>query len=158
MKAILPDGTEIQRSHLGQPYHGTSLTPDVVFSQGLAAKGDDRRLLEHVRGNKVSAFRGTTSAPTVSRHMRQGAAEWAGEDGWVYQFDDIACWDVDKEFFGRVPLPGGLFGDSPHIGECECAVPGTIPARLIMRAGQVESRYGHLRVVRWQDNIQKGKN
>lgn len=76
MKAILPDGTEIQRSHLGQPYHGTSLTPDVVFSQGLTAKGDDRRLLEHVRGNKVSAFRGTTSVPTVSRHMRQ--AERAG--------------------------------------------------------------------------------
>ena len=152
MKAILPCGTEIQRSHFGQPYHGTSLTPDEVFRDGLTAKGDDRDLLEHVRGNEHSAFRGTTSVPTVSREMRQGATEWAGEGGWVYQFDDVACWDVDKELEGRVPLPGGLFGNSPHLGECECAVPGTIAPTLIKRAGQVESRYGNLRVVRWQEN------
>lgn len=81
MKAILPCGTEIQRSHLGQPYHGTSLTPDEVFRDGLTSKGDDRDLLDHVRGNEHSAFRGTTSVPTVSREMRQGATEWAGEGG-----------------------------------------------------------------------------
>ena len=48
MKAILPNGIEIQRSHYGHPYHGTSLTPDEVFRDGLTAKGYDRRLLDGV--------------------------------------------------------------------------------------------------------------
>lgn len=151
MKAILPDGSEVGPSYNASPYHGTATDPETVFTVGLKAKGSDRRLLDHVKGNPQSAFRGSTSTPTVSEEGRQGATEWAGDDGWVYQVDIMPCWDVEQLLEGRVPVPGG-YGNSPHTGECESAIPGSIRPDQIIRAGKVSTRYGKLRVMSWQEN------
>lgn len=48
MKAILPNGSEVDAERVGLRYHGMTIPPTIAFISGIPAKGEDRRLLEHV--------------------------------------------------------------------------------------------------------------
>lgn len=152
LKAILPDASEIPPTHLLGGYHGTCRhAPDQVFREGIPRKGSDRRLLEHVVGNEQSAFRGTTLLPLTS-DGGQGAAHWAGAEGWVYQISPIPTWDTEQELEGKVPCPTGFTG-SPHAGELESAIPAKVSNQRVVRVGKViPGRGNHLKVTEWRKN------
>ncbi|GLO16057.1 hypothetical protein PPUJ20028_46430 [Pseudomonas putida] len=150
MKAILPNGEEIDPTYHGAGYHGTSLDPEYVFKHGFTARGSDRRLLEHVLNNSQSAFRGTTASANVCSENAQGAVYWAEIDGWVYEIVS-ACWNVEKELEGRVPTPSG-YGNSPHKGELEAAIPGEVRPHQIRMASKVIGKHGRLRASEWHFN------
>jgi hypothetical protein len=159
MMAILPSGKEIPCTSNAGGFHGTGLfAPEDVFSGGIPQKGADRRLLEHVLGNKESAFRGTTALPVISPRG-QGAAHWADVGGWVYEVAGTPSWDVEKELEGQVPRPGG-FGGCPTAVELEHAIPAQIQGRQVVRAGLVAAGRvvdGNQTVLirKWQLNSQR---
>lgn len=138
MLAILPNGTEIHCTHVADGFHGTTLySPDEVLKSGIPPKGSDRKLLEHVRGNSASAFRGTTVFPNTS-YSGQGAAYWAGDGGWIYEIEEVPSWNVEKELEGKVPIPGG-YGNCPIPAELESAIPASVAPDRVIQAFTVRS-------------------
>lgn len=154
MKAILPSRVEIApTTHVGG-FHGTKhFDPARVFVQGIPQKGNDRRLLEHVNGNELSAFRGTNSCVLFTPEG-PGAALWAGDGGWVYEICSVPTWDTEQELQGRVQSNGG-YGGCPTLGELESAIPAEVkPYRIIAAAAVVTHRGTRLKVLEWQPNPQ----
>lgn len=155
-EAILPDGASVPPdSHRGG-YHGTArVPPALALSQGLAVRGPNTRLLEHVMGAGDSAFRGAT--PTVSDPEGLfGAALWANEGGWVYDIRQVPTWNADLHLQGRRAQQVG-YSDNLLSGEVELVIPGYIPPDKIKRYGQVVLVHGIPRVKTWHDNPNYGK-
>lgn len=155
-EAILPDGAPVPPdSHRGG-YHGTArVPPALALSQGLAVRGPNTRLLEHVMGAGDSAFRGAT--PTVSDPEGLfGAALWANEGGWVYDIRQVPTWNADLHLQGRRAQQVG-YSDNLLSGEVELVIPGYIPPDKIKRYGQVVLVHGIPRVKTWHDNPNYGK-
>lgn len=143
--AKLPDGSRTAPSaYGGDLYYGTdSIPPEVAFEQGLAGRGTNTDLLDHVHQHADSAFRGTTR--TIFTQDRDGGAgHWAGEDGWVYKIDGTPSWDVNAKLDGRVPRPDGSFGGNPLPAEHEQAVLANVPRERIAGAMKMIERNGNL--------------
>lgn len=142
LKAILPDGRDVEPEPYGMLNYGTDqIGIDQAFESGIPLKGHDRRLLEHVRGNKQSAFRGTTALPNINPERGQGAVCWAGVGGWVYQIGPMRGWNPEK-----------LMPAQRDLGEVETSVPSRIEPHQIYKAGQVEQSARNLVVRKWIRN------
>jgi hypothetical protein len=146
-RAILPNGRALPPHSMSGGFHGTNIPPEVATKEGLPARGNDWRLLEHTQENPDSAFRGTTAI--VSDPVNEGgAAYWAGEGGYVYEIRGVPTWDVNQALEGQVPTPGGYRGNIMY-GENELAIPARVPAEKIVRWGVVKSAAGGRLRVEW---------
>ena len=140
--AFLPDGTPIPPDSYMGGFHGTNIPPDqVVKDRGFTARGsmEDWRLQEHAESQSApaSAFRGTTPI-VASPEGDGGAAYWADQGGWVYEFHGVPTWGVNGNLDGRIQRPDGSYRDNLMRGEMENAVPAEIPIECIVRWGQVQ--------------------
>jgi hypothetical protein len=152
-RALLPNGREVAPSSFSGGFHGTSLVPPAVaLREGLPARGDDWRLLEHAEQRSSSAFRGVT--PVVSEPVSgNGAAYWAGAGGWVYDIPNVPSWDVNVLLEGRVSVAGLRYRGNLMSGEMEVAIPARVLPEQIRAYGVVEEdAAGRLMVRRWIAN------
>jgi hypothetical protein len=152
-RALLPNGSAVAPTSFSGGYHGTSaVPPEVALRDGLPARGDDWRLLEHAEQHSRSAFRGAT--PVISEPVSgNGAAYWAGAGGWVYDIPNVPSWDVNVLLEGRVSVAGLRFRGNLMSGEMEIAIPARILPEQIRAFGVVEeSAAGRLFVRRWIAN------
>lgn len=149
--AKLPNGQEIKPDSYRGGYHGTAhVPPALALKQGLAVRGPNTDLLDHVQEAGNSAFRGAT--PTVSDPDGLfGAALWANEGGWVYDIRHVPTWNADLNLQGRRARELG-YGDNLLTGEVELVIPGYIPPENIKRYGQVEMVHGIACVRTWHEN------
>lgn len=158
--AILPNGKRIPPDHYSGGYHGTNeIPPELAFKEGLPERGTNWDLKAHAEAEPGSAYRGTTHV-IYDPVIEQGAAQWAGEGGWVYEISGVPTWDVNKALQGRVPVAGGGFrGNLDMLQlENELAIPARVPPNKIKRAGQVElDSIGRPVVRKWIDNPNFGK-
>ncbi|MGS0738195.1 hypothetical protein ACVBEG_17010 [Pseudomonas sp. GG8] len=152
MKAILPNGYEVDPEPYGMLYYGTDKVDiQQAFSSGIPLKGLDRRLYEHVKQNPQSAFRGTTVLANVNQQLGQGAIHWANVGGWVYEIGPMLGWDPEKLLEGQVGFAGRFTG-SPYAIELETSVPSRIAPHQIHKAGVVVASAGCLVVRTWTYN------
>jgi hypothetical protein len=153
--AILPNGKPAAPSHHGGGYTAPGgndpRTMEEVFAKGLPARGNDWRLLEHAQpgseGAKPelggSAFRGTTRTPASVGEAGQGAADWAGKDGIIYEVRHVPTWHVEEVLHGQIKDPHGTYGGQLHVKpEAEGAIGAQVPADCIVRAGRVSETSG----------------
>lgn len=149
LKAVLPNKEEVPPQPAGRRFYGTSQVPlPVAFEYGVPLKGPDRRLLEHVRGNEKSAFRGTTALPVINHQMWQGALFWAGEGGWVYEIGPVMGWDPGQLLEGRVSMLGA-FWNAPHAMEGEVSVPSRIEPSWIYQGSLIKEKGDRLVIDKW---------
>lgn len=143
--ATLPNGKAVEPSAWGGRYfHGTNeVSPTQAFEHGLAGRGPNTDLYEHVTQKGDSAFRGTTDH-IFNAERTSGAGAWAGEGGWVYEIDGTPTWDVNAALDHRVQMPDGSFKSNPMGGEQEHAALANIPPERIVRAYQVVEINGKL--------------
>src|SRR5205085_158150 len=124
----LPDGRVVEPSAWGgKRHHGThdqDSSPDIVVEHGLPARGPNIDLREHILQYKDRAFRGSTSDPGA-------AAEWAGNEGWIYVIDGTPTWDVNKELDGFLEVLPGYREKVPTRGELEHAMLASVPRERI---------------------------
>jgi hypothetical protein len=147
--AVLPNGRQIPPTSYAGGYHapGEPISVEEAFEKGLPARGSDWRLLEHVQPRSEaampelggSAFRGTTATPSSIGDMSgQGAADWAGEGGIIFEIRNVPTWHVEQALEGQIKDPNGLFGGKLLVKpEVESAVPARVPPECIVRAGKV---------------------
>lgn len=158
-EAILPSEKPVPPDSYRGGYHGTAhVPPSVALKQGLAVRGPNTHLLDHVMETGGTAFRGAT--PTVSDPNGMfGAALWANEGGWVYDIRQVPTWNADMHLQGRRAQQVGVgYSDNLLSGEVELTIPGYIPPEKIKRYGQVEIIHGIPRVRTWHDNPSFGKS
>lgn len=153
LRAILPDGRDVDPDHYLGGFHGTcQVAPSVALKRGLPRRGGDWRLKEHAEQSFCSAFRGCTlvvSDPVTGN----GAAYWAGEGGWVYEIRGVPSWDVNVQLEGRVRTPIGTYRGNLMHGEQEIAVPAQVPSQRIKAYGRVVADgAGRLAVRDWIPN------
>jgi len=148
--AILPSGRAIPPTSYVGGYHAPSepITLEQAFREGFASRGGDWRLLEHAQPGSESAmphlggsaFRGTTPTPSSLGMSGQGAADWAGEGGYVYEIRNVPTWHLEQALEGQIRDPAGTFGRQLVVKpELESVVPGRIPPECIVRAGKVSA-------------------
>jgi hypothetical protein len=148
----------------GSGYHGNDMTPDeVVAAGGLPEKGENWYLLEHAIPQKAtikhggeSAMRGSTGIVSNAEGLPSGAAYWGD---WVFEFDGMPVWSVNKALQGRVRADDGVHWDNnPYHGEAENAVPARIPIERIKRWGRVKVEVREMKeyksVPEWTSNPQ----
>lgn len=149
LKAILPNDEEVSAQPAGRRFYGTSMVSlEVAFAHGIPLKGHDRRLLEHIRGNEESAFRGTTALPVINHAMWQGALYWADEGGWVYEIVPAMGWDPGQLLEGQVSMLG-VFWNAPHATEGEVSIPSRIEPCWIYQGSLVKQKGDRLVIDKW---------
>lgn len=125
-------------------YHGThEVDPQcLVANNGLPPKGSDIDLIRHIEpppSREIpSAFRGTVPFP-IFPAFRAGAAEWAGEGGWVFEVSGWPGYDIAELLTGNIPTGLGEFR-SPLMEEQEVAIPAPVPREHITKVGNVVAR------------------
>jgi hypothetical protein len=150
--ATLPSGKAIKSAGYADLYHGSAdLDEAEVAESGLPARGNDRRLFNHVEPQEPgdaanSAFRSATPYLRSPADDGQGAMNWAGESGLVVHYTAHHV-DPGKELEGRIRMPNGRFRSPLTRGEGERTTEARIPQQHIKRWGRVTDGQ-----VRWVDN------
>jgi hypothetical protein len=149
--ASLPNGEMVPPDSYRGGYHGSgSVQPEQALTVGLAVRGPNLSLQDHVLEAGGTAFRGAT--PMVSDpDGLAGAALWASEGGWVYDIRHVPTWNANMQLQGRCEKEVG-YADNLLSGELELVIPGYIPPEKIRRYGQVEVLHGIACVRHWHDN------
>jgi hypothetical protein len=134
--ATLPSGERIEPTAWGgELYHGCETPPTTVFEKGLAGRGNDTRLVNHIQQRDGSAFRGATKQVFFDPDGKTGAGSWAGADGWVYKIDGTPSFDVNASLYGRVKQPDGTYSVATAMrAEHEHAILASVPRERIVGA------------------------
>ncbi len=154
-KAALPDGKAIEPQYFRDGYHGSDkFTPEQIIEWGgipAKSKNPKWKLLEHVRQDPDSAFRGMTE-DLGGLESAPGAAFWAGDKGWVYKIGSAPAWDANANLAGKIKT-GAKFIDNPYRGEREIVIPAQMPIFCIEQWGMVkELMSGNMVVRNWTTN------
>ena len=140
--ATLPNGTRVAPdTSSGALFHGTSdIAPAEAFERGLAGRGENIGLLDHVNQTPNRAFRGTSRQRAFgSPKDPDGPIRWADEGGWVYEIENTPAWDANAQLEGRVPKSDGGFGGNPMHGEHEQIILAGVPSERIKGAYPVRA-------------------
>jgi filamentous hemagglutinin len=108
-----------------------------VKTNGLAARGTNIELKDHVAGLPDTAFRGTTSE-LGSMNKDAGALYWAGEDGLVIEVVGVKGYDINA-LKATSNQGGGLSGwaqEKALGGELEISIPAQVKPANIGRVGK----------------------
>ncbi|MEO8704203.1 MAG: hypothetical protein ABI867_29390 [Kofleriaceae bacterium] len=136
--ATLPDGQRVEPNAWGGTlYHGTTISPEAVFESGLAGRGSETSLVQHLHQRNGSAFRGTTKQVFYEPGGTTGggAGSWADAGGWVYEIDGTPSFDVNANLYGRVKQPDGSYAITNVMGaEHEHAILANVPRERIRGA------------------------
>lgn len=153
--ALLWDGRLVPADSVLGGYHGTSrIAPEEAFRRGLVAGEALSDTAAGLRAQEGGALR-LVSELVADPVAGAGAAEEAGEGGWVYEIRDVPTWPIAatqdvQESFGR----GRDAADTPAV---LALIPNDVPASSIVRAGRVERLpSGRLAVRSWVDNPSHG--
>jgi len=125
----LVGGKEVPATRFDVVHHGTTKEElgselEHVLKTGLPLrKGTNRDLVNHVEGEKDSAFRGATILPGTP-DGEGGAIAWAGEGGVVFRLRRVWGWDANKESEGRRRTAFSGFAGNPAHGEHEITIDG----------------------------------
>ena len=131
--AVLPNGEKLRPDFYSGGFHGSNIPPEEVIAKG-GFEGPEKpnwNLYDHATehlgadGNRDTAFRGTTQE--LSTMDGRGAADWAGDKGYVYDIGPVPTWDVNSALEGRVLKGGIIYKGNPWYGEHEFAIPRNIP-------------------------------
>ena len=158
-------GTPIKPTDQQGGYHGTSdVDPQRVLREGLPGRGRNLDLVDHAEptagasSSEPSAFRGTTQNVADPNGMGQGAAEWAGRGGVVFDIRQIPSWELSTVLDDQIRTATGGFRSSIIRGEVERAIPARVYPWQIRRYGVVEETgTGRLLVREWVENPNFGR-
>lgn len=149
--AVMADGRLVAADSTAGGYHGSlDIAPEEAFTRGLpgtSAESDGQAPLRGREGETMRAVSALVADPTGGA----GAAEAAGEGGWVYEIRNQPTWTLDAA--------ASQTGDAYVARQAAASsstlslVPGAVPPESIARAGRVERLpSGRLAVREWVEN------
>jgi RHS repeat-associated protein len=102
-------------------HHGSPVPPEIIFEEGLRPPGTNMDLDAHIAGSADSGYVSGTITP-------EGAAPFAQDGGWVYEYD------FPKR---AVDVAEHIGGYGPYGNEAEFAAPHAIDPSTIIGAQPV---------------------